>query len=169
MDDVDKFIVREESFLKQQIWKLISNISLVSLGFILVIGILQYLIIKYNWFQKTPKTVLLTESSTPQKKDNESQPISNSKVFVKKTIGFLQDGTPLSPSPTAIDSYLDIAKEISKVMLAQTKLLALTATIHASQEDDDLKKLEDLEMVENVKQLSQQVDHILTGIQKNLD
>jgi len=168
MDDVDKFIVREEAFLKQQIWKLISNISLVSLIFILVIGILQYLIGKYGWFDQTSKSVLLTESTTPEKEKSKSQPETHPNVFVKKTIGFFQDGSPLSPSTAAINSYLEIAKEISKVMLAQTKLLTLTATIQASQEEDDLKRSDDLKMVEDVKQLSQQVDHIIEGIQKKL-
>ncbi|EDN67525.1 methyl-accepting chemotaxis sensory transducer [Beggiatoa sp. PS] len=162
MDDVDRFIVREEIFLKQQILKLISNILLVSFVFIFFIGIVQYLITTHgHHFVKQPsKSILLAESTTPQKEEIESQSETNPKI--KKPITASQN-RKRQPSQKVINNYLEIAKEISKVMLAQTKLLTLTAAIHASEED------EDLEMVEEIKQLTRQVDHIVTNIQKKIN
>jgi signal transduction histidine kinase len=163
LDDVDRFIVREEDFLKEQVLKLISNILLVSLGFILLTGIIEYTIVNHGHrFASKPsesESDLLAESTTPQK-ETVSLPITRPKI--KKLITVFQDEKQ-QQSQTIVNNYLEIAQEISKIMLAQTKLLTLTAAIQASEDDEELK------MVEDMKQLTKQVDQIVAGIQKRID
>ncbi|MCK5720864.1 MAG: cache domain-containing protein [Thiomargarita sp.] len=153
MDDVDKFIGRENAFLKQQIWKLISNISIVILIFIGCIIIIQYIVV-HNTVKKTTESILLTESVTPQKES-----VINTKIFEPPNLQTRDEASFIQTN----NNYLKIAQEISKVMLAQAKLLTLTSIIQTSNKHDTL------ENAEKVHLLSKQIEYIVADIKKNID
>jgi len=143
MDDVDKFIAREKEFLEQRIWRLIINVSLVSIIFVILISVMQYYNVFGRFFSKSSESVRFVEPTVPQKP---------------------QQIPTKTAKPQTIDAndYLKTVLDISKIMLAQAELLALTATIQATQGDQKS------EMEKEMKQLVEQFHNIIADIQKKI-
>ncbi|MDM8560744.1 cache domain-containing protein [Candidatus Parabeggiatoa sp. HSG14] len=157
MDDIDKFIVKERKFLNKQIWKLITNISIISLIFIILVAILRYFVTKY--LSKIDlRSILFAESIVPQKNEK-PQPIVKQPLLLKKAESAV-------PKTTTANNDLKTVLDISKIMLAQSKLLAFTATLQATQEEslaDKSKTTKEMEKIAN------QVHDIVEDIQERID
>ncbi|MCK5878074.1 MAG: hypothetical protein KAG43_10595, partial [Candidatus Marithrix sp.] len=139
MDDVDKFIAREKAYLNQQIWQLIVNISIFSLISIVIFVLLYYAISRY--FYPVDSTVNSTQF---WEEIGEKELVESSKQSL--------------PSENSIE----IAKELSKIMLAeQTKLLAYTATLQAA---NGCQNTQDSKIA--VGKLTSQVHDMAENVQK---
>jgi len=154
MDKIDKFVAGEKAFLNRQVLLLIFDISIVSVVFIFLLGLQYYFELQYFSTKKPvkkPVSLLFEESTVPQKAEQRQTTISKS----------AQQQT----APHAND-YLKNALDLSQIMLAQSKLLAFTATLQATQSDTVDKQSE---IASEVEELTEQFHHIAANVQKMAD
>jgi methyl-accepting chemotaxis protein len=161
MDKIDKFVAGEKAFLNRQVLLLIFDISVVSVVFIFLLGVQYYFELQY-FSEKKSGIILFEESTVPQKAEALKTTIAKSAPF-GKTATTVQKAEQ-SQQETA--DYLKNALDLSQIMLAQSKLLAFTATLQATQSNTVDKQSE---IASEVEQLTEQFDHIAENVQKMAD
>ncbi len=165
MDKIDNFIAEKKAFLNQQILLLILDVSVVSIVLICLLGLQYYFELQY-FSMKKPVSILFEESTVPKKAEQRQTTIPKSAPF-GKTATTVQKAKP-AQQQTALhaNDYLKNALDLSQIMLAQSKLLAFTATLQATQSDTVDKQSE---IASEVEQLTDQFHHIAANVQKMTD
>jgi methyl-accepting chemotaxis protein len=161
MDKIDKFVAGEKAFLNRQVLLLIFDISVVSVVFIFLLGVQYYFELQY-FSEKKSGIILFEESTVPQKAEALKTTIAKSAPF-GKTATTVQKAE--QPQQQTAD-YLKNALDLSQILLAQSKLLAFTATLQATQSNTVDKQSE---IASEVEQLTEQFDHIAENVQKMAD
>jgi methyl-accepting chemotaxis protein len=132
LDDIDKAIAREKDFFNKKIKKLIINLSIASIIFILFISILYYIVVR-PFLKIKPIMADCKDTSTTIQKIEQ----------------------PQQQAVISVNQSIKLAKDISKIILAeQTKLLAFTIALQTN--GKAAKDLTD-EVAELTEQVSQSI------------
>ena len=133
LDDIDKAIAREREFFNQKIKELIINMLIASIVFIILISILHYIM---------GKTVLKTKPVVPNYKEK--------RTTIQQTEPTAQ---PQQQALISVNESIKLAKEISKIIIAEQSklLLAFTLALQKNRKDADLTAEVD-ELTEQVSQ-----------------